>query len=501
MSSARWPVVVALLLAGGGTAFGQDVRPLTGHFSSVRGVAFSPDGKTLVTSSYDSSARLWEVSSGKLLRTLSHFNWVNYSTFSPDGKLLATCGYDRMIRLYDPTNGNLLRTFGGHTSAAYGAAFSPDSKTVASVAAERNLRIWDATTLRELHNITTDNNNFNVYAVAFSPDGKTVACAGQDRIIRLYEPGSGRETQRLTGHMDQVVALAFSPDGRTLLSGSHDRTVRMWELSTGKERLSMSGHTNWVRSVAITRDGRTIASGSYDNTVRLWDALTGKELKQLNGHIGTVWGVDFAPDGKLLASGSEDRSARLWKVTEWTERPAAKGEKLAAADLAQHWADLSSDEGAKAFKAVVDLTQSPESALPYLKESLKPVRELEGDDVKKVARLIDELASDDFAVRKKAMDGLSALGMPVAPQLRAALAKTSDVDVRLRLFVVLRSMDNSALGPDQLRTIRALEVLERIGTKEALEVVRALARGVPEAHQTVEAKASLARMTRRLGKS
>jgi hypothetical protein len=491
------PALALFLLAPAARA--QDVRSLEGHTSSVRCVAFSPDGKMLVSGGYDTTARLWEVSTGKPLRILPHVNWVQCATFSPDGKLLATCNYDRSIRLYDPNTGTLLRTFSNHLSQVFAASFSPDSKHVASGAAERVLRVWDAGTLRQTQTIDADT-QFNVYAVAFSPDGKTVASAGQDRIVRLWDASSGREIQRFTGHIDVVVSLAFTPDGRGLFSASHDRSIRLWELSTGKERLNFSGHTSLVRSVAVSPDGRTVASGAYDNTVRLWDALTGRELKRLDGHRGTVWAVAFSPDGKLLASGAEDRSVRLWKVTEWTERPAPKGEKLAAREVAARWNDLGDEDGPKAFKAVAELTQSADSALVYFKEHLKPVRELDGEAHKNVTKLIADLEAEDFATRKKAMDALSALGTPAAPQLRQALAKAGDVDLRLRLFVVLRAMDSTGASPEQLRTLRALEVLERIRTAEAKELLGALAKGVPDAYLTQQAKASLARVNRRMAK-
>jgi hypothetical protein len=350
--------------------------------------------------------------------------------------------------------------------------------------------------MREKHSVL-DDPNFNVFSVALSPDGKNIATGGQDRSIRLWNADNGKEIARFTGHNDVVVALAFMPDGRTLVSGSHDRTVRLWEVSTGKERMQFTGHTNLVRSVAISADGRTVASAGYDYIIRLWDPLTGRELKKLEGHRNIVWGIAFAPDSKLLASGSEDRSVRVWKVQDITDRKAAKADAPGAKELAVMWNDLGAEDGHKGWKAVADLTQAAPSALTHFKEMLKPVRELDGEAKKQVTKLIADLAGEEFATRKKAMETLTTLGTPVAPALREALRKTSDVDVRLRLHVVLRTMDVTGMTPDQLRTIRALEVLERINSKEAQELVAGLAKGVPDAFMTIEAKNSLARINQR----
>src|SRR5262249_2137296 len=260
--------------------------------------------------------------------------------------------------------------------------------------------------------------------------------------VRLWNPKTGKELRKMTGHGDIVTWVAFLPDGRTLASASQDRTVKLWEVATGKERLSFSQHTNWVRSVVLSPDGRTAASAGYDNIIRLWDTVTGKELKQLKGHTSTIWALDFAPDGKHLASGSQDNTARIWKVSDITGRAAPKETKLEAKELEAHWKALESDDGIKSYKAVGALVQAPESALGMLKTNLKPAKEVEGAE-KKAEKYLADLEDSDYAVRKKAIDALSTMGATIVPQVRKALTKATDVDVKLRLYVVLRALEGT----------------------------------------------------------
>jgi hypothetical protein len=476
----------------------KGVKELTGHFGGVRGVAFSPDGKSLASCGADSSVRIWGAITGKQVHLCAptHNHWTTSVSFSPDSKKLVSTSYDRSTRTWDRDKGSMLHNYLGHPNLSHSAAFSPDGKYLVSVAYEPNIRVLDAGTGRELRSFKGDDNGI-IWAVAYSPDGKMIATAGQDRFVHLWDPQTGTELKKLSGHTEICVALAFSPDGRTLISAGHDKTIRLWEVSTGKERLKLEGHTNWIRGIAVSSDGRTIASGGYDNVIRLWDALTGKELKKLDGHKQTVWGVAFAPGDKTLASGSEDRTIRLWDVAETTARDKPKGEKLADKEVAAFWTALGNDDGVKAYKAIIGLAASPESSVPFLKENLKAVRALDEESQKKVNKLIEDLGNEDFAARKKAMDGLTTLGAPVGPDVRKALAGAKDVDLRLRLFVVLRSLEGASLTAAQLRTLRALETLERINNPDAKEVLEGLGKGVPDAWLTKEAKSCLARLNKK----
>jgi WD40 repeat protein len=315
----RYPIgsIIALLLMTAGVvaraADWTNVYVQLGHSNRVFTVALSPDGRTLASGSADCSIKLWDMASGRELRTLNgNANMVSSVAFSPDGRTLASAGYDHTVRLWDVSSGRELHfnQFLLHADIVNAVAFSEDGKTLASASSDQTIKIWN---VADGHlQRTLSGHSQGVNAVAFSADGHMLASGSFDSSIKLWDPGTGEQLRTLSGHSGAVTAVAFSLDGRRLLSGSYDKTVKVWDIASGHELRTLNGSSDRITSVAFTPDGRSAAAGSLDNNIKLWDLVYGAELRTFVGHVMGVTSVAFSADGRTLASGSLDHNIKLW---------------------------------------------------------------------------------------------------------------------------------------------------------------------------------------------
>jgi WD40 repeat protein len=308
--------ILALWLLSVLPAGAQEIRSFTGHGGGVTSVAFGPDGRQVLTGSFDATARLWDTATGQEIRSFTgHELSVTSVAFSPDGRQVLTGSYDNTARLWDTTTGREIRSFTGHGDIVNSAAFSPNGQQVLTGSSDGTARLWDAATGREIRSFT--GHEWGVYSVAFSPDeGRQVLTGSTDTTARLWDATTGQAIRSFAGHGDGVRSVAFSPDGQQVLTGSADSTARLWDAATGREIRSFTGHGDWVWSVAFGPDGRQVLTGSFDDTARLWDAATGQEIWSFTGHSDWVFSVAFSPDRRQVLTGSFDYTARLWAIPE-----------------------------------------------------------------------------------------------------------------------------------------------------------------------------------------
>jgi len=332
------------------------IASLTGHTDRVHAVAFSPDGRTLLSGSYDGTARLWDVATHRQIGAPlnGHDGEVYSVAFSPQGNVVATGADDGMVRLWDvATHRQIGAPLNGHDGEINAVAFSPDGTILASGGDDDGVvRLWDVASHRQI-GVPLLGHSDVVYSVAFSPDGTILASGGADGTVRLWFVASHRQIGvPLLGQGGVVYSVAFSPDGKILASGAADGIIRLWDVATRQMteswpiyspvfnlafsrdgRLLASGNLDdkaqlWDMatrqpignpfigySLAFSPDGKTLATGSYSHIVRLWDVVSSTGIAALTSNDGEINSVAFSPDGKTLAAGSTDGTVRLWDAT------------------------------------------------------------------------------------------------------------------------------------------------------------------------------------------
>jgi WD40 repeat protein len=279
-------------------ATGRELRTLRSHAGWVTSVAFSPDGRWLVTGSRDNTAKFWDATTGEEIKTLRHRDWVSTVAFSPDGGLLASaCGgksselvgesADKSIWLWDSRSGEQVRRLIGHEKGVLSVAFSPDGQLLASAGEDGTVRMWDVATGRELQTIR--GHGSAVRSVTFSPDGRWLASAGNDPIVQVWDVAKRSELRILT-IAGGSFAVAFNPDGKEIVAVGPRPQLVMWEVSTGHIVLEVSGGEDKFpfSAIAFSGRGRWMALGSGDHTAKLWDLKTNRIVRSF-GHPAPYW--------------------------------------------------------------------------------------------------------------------------------------------------------------------------------------------------------------------
>jgi eukaryotic-like serine/threonine-protein kinase len=319
---------------------GQEKLTLKGHTRAVSSVAFSADGKRVVSGSWGrdeqgkllpGEVKVWDAQTRQEVLTLQgHTYPANSVAYSADGKRIVSGGrgFDQKtgevwgeLKVWDAQTGQEALTLKGHTSEVTSVAFSADGRRIVSGSDDQTVKVWD----RRQEEFTLKGHAAKVTSVCFSPDGKHIVSGSDDRTVKVWNVQTGQEAFTLKGHTDKVTSVAFSADGKCIVSGSGDQTVKVWDAQTGQQALTLKGHTQEVRSVAFSADDKRLASGSLDQTVKVWDAHTGQETLTFKGHTHWVNSVAFSADGKRIVSASEDQTVKVWDAHTGKEQLTLQG--------------------------------------------------------------------------------------------------------------------------------------------------------------------------------
>jgi len=295
----------------------KEIRQLTGHSGNIRSVAFNEDGRILASGGEDKTVKLWEVATGKEIRTFTddpdrvdRIESVGFG-FGYNGEILVSSS-SNTIKLRQAETGREIHTLGGNINwnDNFPIVLSPDGQILAS-GGFRWIQLWEARTGKAIK--TLRDHDYLVRSIAFSPDGLLLAIGGQDNIIKLWHIGTLKEIRILYGHSHTVHSVSFSPDGKLLVSISSDGTIRLWQVETGREISTFNYPSDWVKSVAFSSDRQLLAIGSKGTTIKVWQVETGAEIDTFTAP-SQFNSFAFSPDRQLLAIASEDKTVKLLHV-------------------------------------------------------------------------------------------------------------------------------------------------------------------------------------------
>jgi RNA polymerase sigma factor (sigma-70 family) len=463
--------------------------PAEGHQGGIGALVFLPDGKTLASVGRDMTLRFWKAVNGRPTRhhRLPAGTFHSYEWFADDGSTLAWRDGKRIGQL-DVKTGKPLRSF-DLPEIVYFFAMAPAGKLLAAYSRDRTLRLLDRTSGKVVRVFARYPEL--VSGLAFAPDGRTLAVAVEDSTIRLEDPATGKQRLLLqwpTG----IVAFVFSPDSRTLSVSLADNRLVLVDVATGKElrAIRLAEH---AAKLVYSPNGKLLAVGTSAGAIHLWEPATGKMVSKVKGHRGGVSCLAFSADGRRLASGGDDTTVLIWDVLNLGGEPPPGG-NLSPKELKALWANLAGPDIASAYRAMRGLTAAPEQAVPFLGEQLRPAP---APAPKRLARLIADLDDDLFAVRENATRELEKLGLPTRPALKKALDGKPSPEVRRRVEGLLRRLEQLMLTPDDLRSGRAIAVLEWIGTDKVREILERLVRQESDPSLAGDARAALKRLRRR----
>jgi WD40 repeat protein len=529
---------------------GRDLLPLDAHTGAIESIAYFSDARYLVTR--DAFRLLvWEAATGRLLRRLPDDlpkgETVLLNTANR-GRVVTAEMPDGILRLRDLVTGKELRRLKGKdgfvSAAPWDISVVSSGGTAAAILGPGGVRVYDLDSGDIRCHFTPEH---AIWDMNFSADKRTLVITIQDYekgLLTIYhdtrtggkaEPPAAPKPQKhpngcwraqgaeakaqlrkrklldatgqpaFTGADGGIGNVYESPDGRYLAvewrtghpnvlgDPNNKNFLTLWDTATRRVvmevvRKQFDKHGSH-QIVGFSTDARMLISTTHwPGTIHLWETATGRERLRLQGHMAGDVRLCFRPDGRALVSGGADTQVFLWDVTGRAPDGVWRGTQHSPERLRQLWEEVAGDDAARAYRAMWSLVAAPAQATALIQEHLHPVAPVEP---RQLSRLLADLNSDSFAARTKATQELQRLGELAELALRKALEGQPTLEVRRRCGELLDKL--SVLSGDRLRAVRAVEVLEHLGTAEARELLEKLAQGDPAARLTREARTAAKR--------
>jgi WD40 repeat protein/serine/threonine protein kinase len=326
------------------------------YVAEVWSLAFSPDGRWLVSSHNDGAILLWDVKEREATASFNeHSGSVRAVSFSPDGLRLASASEDRSVIVWDTVQRRKEATLLGHNTRVTSVAFAPSGDWIVSSDQEGHTIRWNMQTHRPLweyvpvsdqpvsysvavspdgrliaqSNGVNDSSDgrlvFNLYALgrtqhvggqfyglAFSPNGETLLGVTNLGYVLVFDTRTWRLIDQAVVKNQTLICVAFAPDGEHFITGEDEGSIRLWETKGLREVSVVGRHQARIKSIEFSPDGQEIVSAGDDQTISIWDVARHRLLTSLGSHTAPVLAVDYSPDGKQIASGGQDKSVRIY---------------------------------------------------------------------------------------------------------------------------------------------------------------------------------------------
>jgi WD40 repeat protein len=500
-------------------ATGKPVQKLGKLQERSNRFVFAHDGKFLAWPQDQGGLKLFDVATGKELRWFARKLKGTTGAFGYEKAVLSVALPNQHILAFTNSQEHKLRFWNidadrerpmpeGHRGSVSVLSYLPDGRTLASGAADLTIRSWDVLTAKQKRQRAASEEEIEKLPSTIAPKHNWAAKFGGDNVV-LQEIPTGKnysvDVKALASSMYATVG-AFSADGKTVACAGQapkrKGQVILLETASGKKRLDVLVPDR-VLCVGFSPDGTVLATGGWDGLVCLWDARSGALIREFShasadfpalsdgptvrGANFWVEAVAFSPDGRTLASGSLDTTILLWDVPA-IARPRVV---LSRDQLERLWKDLAGTNAEAAYRAIGKVAAAGNQAILFLRAHLHPAPEI---DRKRVSSWLAELDSRQFPTREKATQELDRLGESADLLLRKALQEPRSLEAGRRLQRIVQKLAGPITSPSQLQALRAVEVLEHIGTPEAVQVLEVLSKGCPETRLTKEAGASLKRL-------